>query len=114
MPGSSIRCVPRWGGAAPLASENASAVDHKRLKSTVAQLTGAVKEKRLKDVTDIDFRLHWQIVERATDASPSITARSCGRCTSTWCNPAFSQRTMRPLEGSTVLTTEEEAAVVVA
>jgi DNA-binding GntR family transcriptional regulator len=53
------------GLAARLAAENGVAADHKRLKSTVAELTRAVKDKRFEDVTDIDFRLHQEIVEIA-------------------------------------------------
>ena len=53
------------GLGARLAAENASAVDAKRLRATVAELTKAVKDQRFEDVTDIDFRLHQQIVEIA-------------------------------------------------
>lgn len=53
------------GLAARLAAEHGVAADHKRLKSTVAELTRAVKDKRFDDVTDIDFRLHQEIVESA-------------------------------------------------
>lgn len=53
------------GLAARLAAESAVPADHKRLKSTVAELTRAVKDKRFEDVTDIDFRLHQEIVEIA-------------------------------------------------
>ncbi|KQV08908.1 hypothetical protein ASC89_11455 [Devosia sp. Root413D1] len=53
------------GLAARLAAEHGVAADHKRLKSTVAELTRAVKDKRFEDVTDIDFRLHQEIVEIA-------------------------------------------------
>lgn len=53
------------GLAARLAAESAGPADHKRLKSTVAELTRAVKDKRFEDVTDIDFRLHQEIVEIA-------------------------------------------------
>lgn len=53
------------GLAARLAAENAVPADHKRLRSTVAELTRAVKDKRFDDVTDIDFRLHQEIVEIA-------------------------------------------------
>jgi DNA-binding GntR family transcriptional regulator len=53
------------GLAARLAAENSAPADHKRLRSTVAELTRAVKDKRFDDVTDIDFRLHQEIVEIA-------------------------------------------------
>ena len=53
------------GLAAHMASENVTPVDAKRLKATVAELTRAVHDKRLEDVTDIDFRLHQEIVEMA-------------------------------------------------
>ena len=53
------------GLAARLAAEHGVAADHKRLKSTVAELTRAVKDNRFDDVTDIDFRLHQEIVEIA-------------------------------------------------
>lgn len=53
------------GLAARLAAESAVPADHKRLRSTVAELTRAVKDKRFDDVTDIDFRLHQEIVEIA-------------------------------------------------
>jgi len=53
------------GLGARLAAGNASAVDAKRLRATVAELTRAVKDQRFSDVTDIDFRLHQQIVEIA-------------------------------------------------
>jgi len=54
------------GLAARLAAESAVPADHKRLRSTVAELTRAVKDKRFDDVTDIDFRLHQEIVEIAS------------------------------------------------
>lgn len=53
------------GLAARLAAGNASAVDAKKLKATVTELTKAVKDQRFEDVTDIDFKLHQQIVELA-------------------------------------------------
>lgn len=53
------------GLAARLAAANAGPADAKRLRSTVAELTRAVKDKRFEDVTDIDFRLHQEIVELA-------------------------------------------------
>lgn len=53
------------GLAARLAAENAGPADHKRLKATVAELTRAAKDKRFDDVTDIDFRLHQEIVDIA-------------------------------------------------
>ena len=53
------------GLAALLAATNVTAADAKRLRQTVAELTKAVKQKRLADVTDIDFRLHREIVELA-------------------------------------------------
>lgn len=53
------------GLGARLAAANAGPVDAKRLKATVVELTSAVKDQRFEDVTDIDFRLHQQIVEIA-------------------------------------------------
>ena len=53
------------GLGARLAAANAGPVDAKRLKATVVELTRAVKDQRFEDVTDIDFRLHHQIVEIA-------------------------------------------------
>jgi DNA-binding GntR family transcriptional regulator len=53
------------GLGARLAAGNASATDAKTLKATVAELTRAVKDQRFEDVTDIDFKLHQQIVEIA-------------------------------------------------
>ena len=53
------------GLGARLAAENVGPADAKRLKATVAELTRAVKDQRFADVTDIDFRLHQQIVELA-------------------------------------------------
>jgi DNA-binding GntR family transcriptional regulator len=53
------------GLAARHAAANVTAADGKRLKATGAELAKAVKEGRLQDVTDIDFRLHREIVELA-------------------------------------------------
>lgn len=53
------------GLAARITSENVGPSDAKRLKATVAELAKAVKEKRFDAVTDIDFRLHREIVELA-------------------------------------------------
>lgn len=53
------------GLAAHMAAQNAGPADAKRLRATVAELTRAVKDKRFEDVTDIDFRLHQEIVEMA-------------------------------------------------
>jgi DNA-binding GntR family transcriptional regulator len=53
------------GLGARLAAANAGPVDAKRLKATVVELIRAVKDQRFEDVTDIDFRLHQQIVEIA-------------------------------------------------
>lgn len=53
------------GLAAHFAAENVTAADAKRLRATVEELTKAVNEKRFEDVTDIDFRLHQEIVELA-------------------------------------------------
>lgn len=53
------------GLGARLAAGNAGAADAKKLKATVAELTKAVKDQRFEDVTDIDFKLHQQIVELA-------------------------------------------------
>jgi len=53
------------GLGARLAAGNAGPADAKMLKATVAELTRAVKDQRFEDVTDIDFKLHQQIVELA-------------------------------------------------
>ncbi len=53
------------GLAARLAATNVTAADGKRLRRTGAELAKAVKENRLTDVTDVDFRLHREIVELA-------------------------------------------------
>ncbi|MDO8360947.1 MAG: GntR family transcriptional regulator [Devosia sp.] len=53
------------GLASHMAAENAGPADAQRLRATVAELTKAVEDKRLEDVTDIDFRLHQEIVEMA-------------------------------------------------
>ena len=53
------------GLAAQLAAANVTPVDAKRLRATVAELTRAVRDGRLEDVTDVDFRLHQEIVARA-------------------------------------------------
>jgi DNA-binding GntR family transcriptional regulator len=50
------------GLAAQLAAANVTPVDAKRLRATVAELTRAVRDGRLEDVTDVDFRLHQEIV----------------------------------------------------
>jgi DNA-binding GntR family transcriptional regulator len=51
--------------AARLAASNVTANDGKSLRKTGAELAKAVREKRFADVTDIDFRLHQEIVELA-------------------------------------------------
>jgi DNA-binding GntR family transcriptional regulator len=48
--------------AARLAASNVTPSDGKRLRNTGAELAKAVRENRLADVTDIDFRLHQEIV----------------------------------------------------
>jgi DNA-binding GntR family transcriptional regulator len=53
------------GLAARLAAANITALDAKRLSATCAELEKAVKAKRFADTTDIDFRLHKEIVELA-------------------------------------------------
>ena len=53
------------GLASSMAATNVTAMDGKRLRKTAAELAKAVKENRLADVTDIDFRLHQEIVELA-------------------------------------------------
>lgn len=53
------------GLAARMAATNVTAADGKRLRQTGAELAKAVQENRLPDVTDIDFRLHQEIVELA-------------------------------------------------
>ena len=53
------------GLAAQLAAANVTPVDAKRLRATVAKLTRAVRDGRLEDVTDVDFRLHQEIVALA-------------------------------------------------
>jgi len=53
------------GLAAQLAAANVTPVDAKRLRATVAELTRAVRDGRLEDVTDVDFRLHQEIVALA-------------------------------------------------
>lgn len=53
------------GLAARLAADNAGPADAKRLRATVAELTKAVNDKRFEDVTDIDFRLHQEIIDIA-------------------------------------------------
>lgn len=53
------------GLAARMAAGNVTPAEGKRLRATVAELTAAIKEGRLEDVTDIDFRLHQEVVELA-------------------------------------------------
>jgi DNA-binding GntR family transcriptional regulator len=53
------------GLAARLAAANVTAEDGKRLSATCAELEKAVKAKRFSDTTDIDFRLHNEIVALA-------------------------------------------------
>src|SRR6185437_2319961 len=53
------------GLAARLAAANITAADGRRLGATCAELEEAVRAKRLNDSTDIDFRLHKEIVELA-------------------------------------------------
>ena len=53
------------GLAARMAASNVTASDGKRLRKTGAELARAVQDERLADVTDIDFRLHQEIVELA-------------------------------------------------
>ena len=53
------------GLAARLAAKNVTTADGRRLHKTVAELAKAVKEKRYEDSTDIDFRLHCEIVALA-------------------------------------------------
>jgi DNA-binding GntR family transcriptional regulator len=50
---------------ARLAASNVTTNDGKNLRKTGAELAKAVREKRFADVTDIDFRLHQEIVELA-------------------------------------------------
>lgn len=53
------------GLGARLAAANVTNVDEGRLRATLAELMVAAKEKRYPDVTDIDFRLHKEIIEIA-------------------------------------------------
>jgi DNA-binding GntR family transcriptional regulator len=53
------------GLAARLAAENAAPADCKRLSATCLELEQAVVAGRFADTTDIDFRLHREIVEMA-------------------------------------------------
>jgi len=53
------------GLAARMAAAGATPVDAMRLRATVAELKKAVNDKRLEDVTDVDFRLHQEIVALA-------------------------------------------------
>jgi DNA-binding GntR family transcriptional regulator len=53
------------GLAARLAASNVTPADGKRLSVTCAELEQAVRAGRFVDTTDIDFRLHREIVEMA-------------------------------------------------
>ncbi len=53
------------GLAARIAAEHVTPADAKRLRATVAALTRAIKDGRLDDAIDVDFRLHREIVEVA-------------------------------------------------
>lgn len=53
------------GLAARLAAGNVTAQDGETLRASAAELSRAVAEKRFKDVIDIDFRLHQEIVALA-------------------------------------------------
>ncbi len=53
------------GLAAQLAARSITPADGKKLTATCAELERAVKSKRFPDVTEIDFRLHKEIVELA-------------------------------------------------
>ncbi|MDB5506372.1 MAG: transcriptional regulator [Devosia sp.] len=53
------------GLGARLAAGNVTDADEKRLRRTLADLASAVDEKRYQDVTDIDFRLHREIIDIA-------------------------------------------------
>lgn len=53
------------GMAARLAAGNITEADGAALKATAAELARAVAEERFKDVIDIDFRLHREIVALA-------------------------------------------------
>jgi DNA-binding GntR family transcriptional regulator len=53
------------GLAARLAAANASPEDAEALRRSMAEMAAAVDEGRLEDVTDIDFRLHREIVALA-------------------------------------------------
>ncbi len=53
------------GLAARLAAANAGPEHAASLRHTIAEMAAAVDEKRFEDVTDIDFRLHREIVALA-------------------------------------------------
>lgn len=53
------------GLAVRLAMSNVTAEDGTRLRAIGAELERAIKDKRFQDVTDIDFRLHQEIVALA-------------------------------------------------
>ena len=53
------------GLAARMAAAGVTPTDAKRLRATVAELKKAVNDKRLEDATDVDFRLHQEIVALA-------------------------------------------------
>lgn len=53
------------GLAARLAAANITEADGQRLTATCAELEAAVRARRFADSTDIDFRLHREIVELA-------------------------------------------------
>jgi DNA-binding GntR family transcriptional regulator len=53
------------GLAARLAAGNVTLQDGAALKATAAELSRAIAEQRFEDVTDIDFRLHQEIVALA-------------------------------------------------
>ena len=53
------------GLAARLAAANAWPAEAEALRGTIAEMAAAVDEGRLEDVTDIDFRLHREIVALA-------------------------------------------------
>jgi DNA-binding GntR family transcriptional regulator len=53
------------GLAARIAAENATAADAKRLRARMSELKRSVTNKQFSEVTEIDFRLHQEIVELA-------------------------------------------------
>jgi DNA-binding GntR family transcriptional regulator len=73
VPGSSV--ADAWevytlravleGLSARLAAERAASDERRKLKATGREFARAVREKRLRDVTDIDFRIHEEITAMA-------------------------------------------------